>query len=186
MPVTIEDNAIIERIRKGDVNAFAVLVDRYKDKVFSLVCGIVRSREIAEEIAQDVFVKAYHSLNKFRMEASFSTWIYRIAYNTAISETRKRKLEFVTLEEQYHHPQPLMRDEIELVEEQHLQLNRAILLLSAEEQLILQLYYREERSVDDVSLCLNLSVANVKVKLFRLRNKLREMMEKVTKVSYCF
>ena len=85
------DEIIIERVLSGNRNAFAALVDRYKDRVFSLVFGIVQNYAVAEELAQDVFLNAFNGLKKFRKEAGFSTWIYRIAYNTAISETRKKR-----------------------------------------------------------------------------------------------
>ena len=183
MPVSNQDNPIVERIRQGDVQAYALLVDRYKDKVFSLVLGIVRSRELAEEVAQDVFVKAFQSLSSFREEASFSTWLYRIAYNGSVSETRKRKINHIALEEDYHQAYGLAHDDHEEKEERHRQLGKAISKLSPEEQLLVQLYYREEKSVEDVSLCLNNSISNVKVKLFRLRNKLRILMEELNKTA---
>lgn len=179
-----EDLSIVNRIRQGDPQSYAVLVDRYKDRVFSLVLGIVRSREIAEEVAQDVFIKAYSSINKFREESSFSTWLYRIAYNTAISETRKRKRPLVSLEEREHLSDRISyEEEDDLVEERHQQLKRAIAELNPEEQLILQLYYREEKSVEDLSLCLNQTSANIKIKLFRLRNKIRSLMEEMTRLA---
>jgi RNA polymerase sigma-70 factor (ECF subfamily) len=181
MPVSNQDNPIVERIRQGDMQAYALLVDRYKDKVFSLVLGIVRSRELAEEVAQDVFVKAFRSLSSFREEASFSTWLYRIAYNSSVSETRKRKINHVALEEDYHQAYGLSQDDHEEEEERHRHLGEAISSLNPEEQLLVQLYYREEKSVEDVSLCLNNTISNVKVKLFRLRNKLRMLMEELNK-----
>jgi len=85
------DEKIIGQVLNGNRNAFALLVDKYKDRVFSLALGIVHNRELAEEIAQDAFIKAFTSLKKFRKDAGFSTWIYRITYNTAISETRKQR-----------------------------------------------------------------------------------------------
>ncbi|PIQ25237.1 MAG: RNA polymerase subunit sigma-70 [Bacteroidetes bacterium CG18_big_fil_WC_8_21_14_2_50_41_14] len=178
-----EDHSIVNRIRQGDSQSYAVLVDRYKDRVFSLVLGIVVSREVAEEVAQDVFIKAYSSINKFREESSFSTWLYRIAYNTAISETRKRKMPMVSLEEREHVTARISYEDDDLVEERHQQLKRAITELNPEEQLILQLYYREEKSVEDLSLCLNQTNANIKIKLFRLRNKIRSLMEEMTRLA---
>jgi len=181
--VSNEDHSIVNRIRQGDSQSYAVLVDRYKDRVFSLVLGIVVSREVAEEVAQDVFIKAYSSINKFREESSFSTWLYRIAYNTAISETRKRKMPMVALEEREHVTARISYEDDDLVEERHQQLKRAITELNPEEQLILQLYYREEKSVEDLSLCLNQTNANIKIKLFRLRNKIRSLMEEMTRLA---
>jgi len=186
MPVSNEDHTIIQRVLEGETQAYALLVDRYKDRVFSLVLGIVRSREVAQEVAQDVFVKAYGSLKKFRQESSFSTWIYRIAYNTAVSETRKRKIAHVTLEDSHQPIHLTSHDEMEMEEERHQQLKKAISSLNNEEQLMIQLYYREEKSVEELSLCLNQSISNVKVKLFRLRNKLRLIMENMNKSALVY
>jgi len=181
MPVNNEDHTIIERVLKGETQTYALLVDKYKDRVFSLVLRIVGSRELAQEVAQDVFVKAYGSLKKFRQESSFSTWIYRIAYNAAISETRKRKITQVTLEESHQPMSMISHEESEAEEEMHRQLSMAISTLNSEEQLMIQLYYREDKSVEELSLCLNQSISNVKVKLFRLRNKLRLTLERMNK-----
>ena len=94
------DEIIITRVLNGDLNAYTLLVDKYKDRVFSLVRGIVKDNAVAEEVAQDVFVKAYTSLKKFRKESGFSTWIYRIAYNTAVSQTRQKKFWLKSFDEQ--------------------------------------------------------------------------------------
>ena len=76
-----------------------LLLDKYSRPVHSLILKVVRNREDAEELAQDVFMKVFKHLSSFKGECSFSTWIYRIAYNTAISETRKKRHEFLAIEE---------------------------------------------------------------------------------------
>ena len=175
------DELIIDRVLDGDRNAYALLVDRYKDRVYSLVVGIVRRRETAEEIAQDVFVKAFTSLKKFRKEAGFSTWLYRIAYNSAISETRKRKYLHHSFDDQLEKTASLQLDQEnpETVEEKHKLLQRALDQLPPEEKLILMLYYFDDHSVEEISRNMGLSVSNVKIKLFRLRNKLKETMTRM-------
>lgn len=180
------DEIVIERVLNGDRNAYALLVDKYKDRVFSLVVGIVRNRELAEELAQDIFVKAFTSLKKFRKDAAFSTWIYRIAYNTSISETRKRKFQTQTFDEQLEKAASLEldnSDDAEKIESKHVLLAKALEKLEPEEKLILMLYYFEEKSVEEISQASGLSRSNVKVKLFRMRNKLKEMMERMGKVE---
>ncbi|PLW96010.1 MAG: hypothetical protein C0591_09920 [Marinilabiliales bacterium] len=178
------DETIIGQVLNGNRNAYALLVDKYKDRVFSLALGIVHHRELAEEIAQDAFVKAFGSLKKFRKEAGFSTWIYRITYNTAISETRKRKHIVQPVEAQFENMVSLHADEIseanEEKETKHKLIEKAITELVAEEKLILTLYYYEENSVEQISKTTGLTVSNVKVKLFRLRNKLKEIAERIS------
>lgn len=93
------DAYYIERTLAGDTGCFACLLDRYSRPVHSLIFKMVGNREDAEELAQDVFMKVFRNLSSFKADSSFSTWIYRIAYNTAISELRKKKQEFVAIEE---------------------------------------------------------------------------------------
>ena len=177
------DETIIRQVLNGNRNAYALLVDKYKDRVFSLALGIVHNRELAEEIAQDAFVKAFSSLRKFRKEAGFSTWIYRITYNTAISETRKSKYLSNPIEERFENivsqHEDAMTEELEEKEAKHKLIEKAITELVPEEKLMLTLYYYEENSVDQISKTTGLTVSNVKVKLFRLRNKLKGIAEKI-------
>lgn len=178
------DETIIGQVLNGNRNAYALLVDKYKDRVFSLALGIVHNRELAEEIAQDAFVKAFGSLKNFRKEAGFSTWIYRITYNTAISETRKRKPMSKPVEEQFENMVSLHADELseefEEKEAKHKIIEKAITELAPEEKLMLTLYYYEENSVQQISKTMGLTVSNVKVKLFRLRSKMKEIAQKIT------
>lgn len=182
------EEQIIRRVLNGEQKAYALLVDEYKDRVFSLVMGILRQRELAEEVAQDVFVKAFRSLAKFRMEAGFSTWIYRIAYNSAISEKRKKNY-FSSAGEMIE--KSISDDQAENVqtdekESRQRQLQQAIQQLAPDENLLLTLYYFDEKSVEEISRSTGLSQSNVKVKLFRLRNKLKELMLKYGKNELAF
>lgn len=174
------DNKVIEEIINGDVAAYATIVNRYKDKVYSLVFGILRNETVAEEVAQDVFVKAYAALKKFRRESSFSTWIYRITYNAAISETRKKRHKIHSFDEQLEKSSSMDFSRlIETEEENELKkelLHRAIDNLQAEERLILMLFYFEEQSIEEISISSGLSKSNVKVKLHRLRSKLKNIL----------
>ena len=86
----MDDPILIRRTLGGDEKAFEELYERYKDKVFRLSLRILWDREDAMDATQETFVKAYKALGKFRGKASFSTWLYRITYNTAIDTLRKR------------------------------------------------------------------------------------------------
>lgn len=182
-----EDEMIIERVVNGDRHAYSILVDKYKDKVFSLVFGIVRNEDKAKELAQDVFVKTYSALKNFRKESGFSTWIYRIAYNTAISETRKNKKRIFSFDDQLEKTLSMDFSESYKTEEENdlkkALLHRAIEQLQPEERLILMLYYFEEQSIEEISRSSGLSQSNVKVKLFRLRNRLKEIMVRIGKTE---
>ena len=93
MSTGLNDNEIISKVLNGDPQAFAGLVDRYQNYVFTLTLRMIKSREDAEEVAQDVFIKAFRSLANFRGESKFSTWLYTIVNITCITFLRKKKLE---------------------------------------------------------------------------------------------
>ena len=88
---TNNDQILINQIIEGDTNAFSILVDQYKDLVFTLALRMLKNREEAEEVAQDTFIKTYKSLHKFKGDSKFSTWIYRVAYNSCLDRIKKNK-----------------------------------------------------------------------------------------------
>ena len=91
----IDDSQVIQKIIAGDRNAYRVLVERYQQMVFRTCMGFVHNSADAEDITQDVFIKAYQSLKEFRMESSFSTWLYRIAVNASLNRVREKKKNFI-------------------------------------------------------------------------------------------
>ena len=170
------DTYYIERIQAGDTASFACLLDKYSRQVFSLIVKVVGNREDAEELAQDVFVKVYRNLPSFKGNSSFSTWIYRIAYNTAISETRKKRHEFLAIEEsvisnvsEEEVADALGRSD---TSEQMNKLDAALALLPPDERAIILLFYMKEKSIEEIADITGLSASNVKVKLHRIRKKL--------------
>ena len=89
----------IDQVLEGNMNAYSFIVDRHKNKVYNLAFRICCNHEEAEEIAQDAFLKAYRALGSFKRKSSFSTWLYRIVYNTAVSYVRIKKKEILSLED---------------------------------------------------------------------------------------
>lgn len=171
-----EDSYYIEKIIAGETSAFAHLVEKHKDWVYTIVVRILRSHEDAEEIAQDVFMKAYKSLKSFKGKSKFSTWLYSIAYNTAITKTRKRKLSTTDLEDEMirnYSEDAITEDLFELSQEDlKSRLNKALSALPETDNLIITLYYKNENSIEEISEITGFSETNVKVKLFRIRKKL--------------
>src|SRR5688572_4443293 len=100
MSTGLSDNEIISIVLNGDKQAFAQLVDRYQNYVFTLALRMVKSREDAEEVSQDIFVKAYRSLADFRGASKFSTWLYTIVNTSCITFLRKKKLEIKSLDDE--------------------------------------------------------------------------------------
>ena len=180
-----DDNETIGRVLSGDVPAYASLVAKHKNLVFSIVLKIVNNREDAEEISQDVFLKAYQSLSTFERKSKFSTWLYRIAYNAAISKTRKKRVEMVAIEETVitnYSTDEIGRNMNELEEnDRQLILEKALHRLPEEDNLLITLFYKNENSIEDISDITGLSVSNVKVRLHRIRKKLYEEMNELIK-----
>lgn len=181
----LDDNDYIVRVLSGDVSAYASLVAKHKNLVFTIVLKIVNNREDAEEISQDVFLKAYQSLSTFERKSKFSTWLYRIAYNAAISKTRKKKVEMVAIEDSVisnYSTDEINRNMHELDEDdRQIILEKALKRLPEEDNLLITLFYKNETSIDDISEITGLSVSNVKVKLHRIRKKLYEEMNELIK-----
>lgn len=171
------DNFYISKVLNGDVNAYAGLVEKHKEMVYSLAYKIVQNREDAEEIAQDAFIKAYQSLDSFKMESKFSTWLFRIVYNTSISRTRKGKVETRSIDnytlENYSEDE--MKEDLNRLSnnEQKKLINAVLSTLNPDEQFLITLYYYKDQTIDELSQVLSLTKSNVKIKLFRIRKKLQ-------------
>jgi RNA polymerase sigma factor (sigma-70 family) len=183
MQVPADDTLVIQLILQGQQAAFATLVDKYQSYVFTLVMRYVNDRELAEELAQDVFVKAYRYLADFKGNSKFSTWLYTIVNSTCISHLRKKKDETISLEEERMisisdnsaAESPATR--LEQKTQQQVIENAMKYLPETDEQL-LSLFYQGEQSVDEIGIIMGLTAANVKVRLFRARQKLKEVLER--------
>ncbi|KAA6350947.1 ECF RNA polymerase sigma factor SigW [termite gut metagenome] len=171
-----EETLYIKRILDGETELYSLFLDHYSRLIHSLVSQIISSPSDAEELVQDVFMKAFRNLSGYKSECSFSTWLYRIAYNTAISAVRKKKQEFLYIEENTIENVPDEKvDELLCPtdnEERIEQLVRAIDLLEAEEKAIITLFYYDEKPIAEITEILKITQTNVKVKLHRIRKKL--------------
>ena len=178
---TNNDQKIINQILEGDTNAFSVLVDNYKDLVFTLAMRMVKNREEAEEVSQDTFIKVYKSLNKFKGNSKFSTWIYRVAYNTCLDRLKKIKREYnvVAIDEFTEHQVKTLDNALNQMEEQeHKQkIQECLQLLPSDDSFLLTLYYFEDQSLEEISKVVGITANNVKVKLFRSRKKLTSILK---------
>ena len=169
------DTYYIQRIQAGDVACFACLLDKYSRPIHSLILKVVRSQEEAEELAQDTFMKVFKNLASFKGDCSFSTWIYRIAYNTAISSVRKKRYEFLAIEET--HLKTYRRRRLRTVgqtesTEQVQRLEVALEQLLPDERALILLFYWKEKTIEELVSITGLTASNIKVKLHRIRKKL--------------
>lgn len=183
MSTGLGDNEIISRVLRGEQNSYAELVSRYQGYVFTLVLRMVKTREDAEEVAQDVFVKAYRSLADFRGESKFSTWLYTIANTTSITFLRKKKLDVHSLDNEkvfevadnkdsgFRANQVEQKSRLNMV-------NQAIAMLSSDDAEIITLFYKAEQNLEEIARILGLEPNTAKVRLHRARGRLKEKMEK--------
>lgn len=170
-----EEQIILERIKSGEESLYNALIEHYSSQLFSVVTGVVQNREDAQEIVQDAFTKAYFSLNKFRGDSSFSTWVFRIAYNMAISKVRKKK-RYVNVDQiesfitGYH-----TDDDSQYVEKEakYSMIDSLLSQLPPDERFIILSFYMEEKGIREIAQITGKSETNIKVKLFRIRQKLQ-------------
>ncbi len=178
-----KDSYYIDKVLNGDTSAFSFLVEKHKDLAFTIAFKITKNREDAEEIAQDAFLKAFQSLKKFKKKSKFSTWLYKIVYNTAVSKTRKKKIEFSPIDEELIENYSLenISYKLDLINEetQKKHIDKAISKLPEDENIIVNLFYMNENSIKEISKITGLSVSNVKIKLYRIRKKLYIELEKL-------
>ncbi len=182
MSTELSDSVIIKLVLNGNQQAYALLVNRYQQYVFTLVLRMVKSREEAEEVAQDVFIKAYRALASFNGESKFSTWLYTITHNTSLSFLRKKKVVIHSLDNETVMLEADSKDsgmEANLVEQKSKSqmLDKAIALLSADDAHLISLFYKAEQSLDEIGQILGIESNAVKVRLFRARTRLREKLE---------
>ena len=170
-----EEAHIIKEILDGKTEQYEYFLDRYGQQVFVLVDRIVSCQEDAEELTQDVFLKAFQQLSSFKAESSFSTWIYRIATNLAISTVRKKRNDVLRLDDSVFANLSDTQVDVALEyesEEQMERLQQAMNQLEADERALITLYYLEEKPLAEVAFILGMTEGNAKVKLHRIRKKL--------------
>lgn len=179
------DNEIIERIRDGAKHYYARLVDRYKDRAYTLAVRMLKNKEDAEEAAQDAFIRAYNALNRFEGKARFGTWFYRILYNVCLTRLGKRKEEFQRLDYNdnidYNELESAFtasgyneyetNDMVEFVK-------KTMEELPEKYQTILSLFYFQDLSHEEISEVTQLPIGTIKTHLFRARAILQRLLQK--------
>jgi RNA polymerase sigma factor (sigma-70 family) len=177
------DSEIISQVLSGDRNAYAQLVERYKSYVFTLTLRFIKNREDAEEVSQDIFVKAFRALPDFKGTSKFSTWLYTIVNTSCITFLRKKKLEIRSLDEEGtfeladSEDSGLRANRVEQKSRQEM-VNKAIAMLSGDDAAVITLFYKNEQSLEEIGQILGLEANTAKVRLHRARNRLKEKMEK--------
>ena len=177
----LTDNWYIDRVKNGDREAFATLIEKHKSMVYTVAYRIVKNHEDAEELTQDAFLKVFQSIGQFEQRSKFSTWLYRIIYNAAISSIRKKRIESTMLEPmiiENFSDEEIFENLDQLDDDDQKALVESLMKkLNPEEGALITLYYMEDCSTQEIAEIMGLTQSNVKVKLHRIRKQmLTELM----------
>jgi RNA polymerase sigma-70 factor (ECF subfamily) len=179
-PTQTDDRELVRRIRDGDAEALRAIVERYQDRIFSLIYGIVRDRHEVEDVAQEVFLKVYTRIHAFDERSKFYTWLYRVAANAAKDHVKKRSRRPAV---------PLEDDEVlpatedspvgqAAVAEMRRLVREAIAALPVRYREVLTLRELEGLSYNEIASVLQISIGTVESRLHRARAKLKRRMER--------
>ncbi len=183
MQSKLSDIELIEQTLAGDQSAYAELIKRHQRFVFTLAMRFAKTREDAEEIAQDCFIKAYRSLATFQRQSKFTTWLYSIVYTTAMTALRKKRIDTDSIDDENTFIQIENQTsgyDVNNVENKSRSyyLNQAIAQLLPDDTTIITLFYNGEQSLEEIGQTMGIDPNTVKVKLFRARQRLKEKLER--------
>jgi RNA polymerase sigma factor (sigma-70 family) len=182
MAATLSDETLIQQALQGRQTAYAMLVKRYEQYVFTLALRFVKKREEAHEVAQDSFLRAFRYLADFRGDCKFSTWLYKIVFSTSLNHLRKNQPDIVSLDDDQR-PVRLKDEGVPDVSfamergDRNAALQKAIALLSPDDAAIITLFYLYEQSLDEICQVMGLTMTNAKTKLCRARQRLKVILE---------
>ncbi len=173
----------VQAAQRGDIKAFEAIVSAFEDAVFSFVYNATRNQMDAEEITQDVFVKAYRNLASFRGDAKLKTWLFTIAHNTTASHFRKKELPTTPVDDApaSQHPESYVADALSSISanERTRYLNLAMDKMAPQQRQLIQLFYLEELSIKEIEDITGLNEGSIKTGLMRGRNRLHTLLHTV-------
>ncbi|MES2427014.1 MAG: sigma-70 family RNA polymerase sigma factor [Bacteroidota bacterium] len=174
----IEDRYFLDKISNGDTAAYAFLVDRYKDMVYSIAIKILRNSDDAQDIAQDCFIKAYQQLHKFEGKSKFSTWLYTIVYRESVTRLKEKRVETVALVDELEIADHLP-GQLDLLQAKQVKkyVRAAIDKLPETDASLITLYYISDLPIKEIEEITGLSKTNIKIKLFRARKVLEKELK---------
>lgn len=173
----IELDKLIQQVQKGDVQAFRQVVEKYERLAYSIAMKITKNQEEAEEVVQDSFLKIYRYIHQYNGESKFSSWLYKIVYNTSLTKIRNKKLAIEPIGQSHLNLKNIEDRDAIVKSDQEVIIKMAIEQLATDDQLILTLFYLAEKNINEISVITDWSKSNCKVKLMRARNKLAEVFK---------
>ncbi|MDR1942412.1 MAG: sigma-70 family RNA polymerase sigma factor [Endomicrobium sp.] len=187
-----DDLQLIELTKQGHLKAYKSLISKYKDRIYNIAFSFTANADESEDIAQKVFLKAYSNLNSFLKKSAFSTWLYRIAVNECCSALSRKKHNAADLDAPIGQEESLyLKDLIEdktlcaenilLSKEMQTLIRKCISALPDKYKAVITLREMEDISYKEIADILKISRQKVKIRLFRARNKLKEIIKKEIK-----
>jgi RNA polymerase sigma factor (sigma-70 family) len=186
VPLTDIDRTLIDGALGGDQGAYKGLMERHRQAIFHIILKIVRDKEAADDLVQETFMKAFSSLATYRSEFKFSTWLYRIAANTAIDHLRKQRMKMLSLDSppqtlegsaEIEVPDNSYNPEKDLIRrEQRFSINEAIDALPEKYRIVIIYRHKDDKSYEEIAEALSLPVGTVKARIFRARELLKKRL----------
>ncbi len=179
------EETAIERAIVGNEDGYRYLLEKYQTYAFTIAVGIVKNEEHAEEIVQDAFIRVFKNIGKFKKKSKFSTWLYRIVYNTALTNLRRnRRMDVRSLNEPENYnldlPDNYANGFDDLVSSDKITfVNKAIASLSEHENLVVTLYYTNECSIIEIGQITGWNISTIKTRLYRARKNLYIELSKI-------
>lgn len=181
-----EDKRLIEAALNSDQEAFARLMNKYKDSIMNLIYRMINRQQEVEDLTQEAFIKAFNALHTFNDEFAFSTWLYKIATNNCIDYLRKRKLHTFSIDKplqsgdgeyQYEIPDhSFIPDKGIIARQQSMTIQEAIDALPEKYRRVIRMRHIEEKNYEDIADELNLPLGTVKAHIFRAREMLNKFL----------
>ncbi len=182
--VSTEEDELIQQALAGKSHAYGLLVERYQDRLYSAMLHIVGSHDEAEDVVQDSFVQAYIKLNTFQGNSRFFTWLYRIAFNNALSRRRRRRAD-LSIEQSRESSGGEPEDRQEAPDEPMMRNERVAMVKAAMDKLtdehrsILVLREMQEMAYEDIAAILEINIGTVRSRLSRARNQLHDILKEM-------
>lgn len=176
MPPTVGSDEYWAEQARQTPDAFAELVARYQDRIYNYAYRMTGSREDAQDLAQETFIRVYTHLDRFRVEERFSPWIYRITTNLCLNHLKRRKRNIPLLPDSADFDGPVSPDNALEASEERLILQQAILSLPEHYRAVILLRHVEELSYDEIAQATELPLGTVKTRLFRARELLQHQL----------
>jgi RNA polymerase sigma-70 factor, ECF subfamily len=174
--MTNEEQLLVESVQRGELPAFQELVEKYQQKVYYMALDMTGNHHDAEDLSQEVFIKVYTSIKDFRGDSKLSSWMYRIAMNTCIDKTRRKRLKLVEFDDKVAEKPEIKDDPLKAMESQAMQrqIDQALQKLPPRQRMIFVMRHYNELLLKEIAEILQISEGTVKAQLFRAIRKLQK------------